>query len=95
MCDNGGITEETPARTGILRGRGQLTKGVDMDNGTREIALDYLRRAHEDMVRSASLRLERMGLARKYGATNQQIADACGVTEAAVRAILIRHGASE
>lgn len=63
-----------------------------MDNGTRGIALDYLRRAHDDMVRAAALRLERMKLARKYGATHQQIADAAGVTESAVRALLARHG---
>jgi len=92
MCDNGGTTKETPATAGTVRGHDRTAKEFDMSNGTRDIALDYLARAHEDMVRAATLRLERMGLARKYGATNQQIAEAAGITESAVRAMLIRHG---
>lgn len=95
-CDNGGTTEETPAPASTGRGHGRLD-GVDMSNVTgidrKTIALEYLHLAHEDMLRAARLRIERMRLARQYGATHQQIADECGVTESAVRALLNRRGA--
>ena len=62
------------------------------DTNRRTIALEYLRMAHVDLVRASRLRVERIKLARQYGATNQQIADECGITEAAVRGLLARHG---
>lgn len=56
------------------------------------LAIDYLKLVAADMRHIASLRVDYMRLARQYGVTNQQIGDALGITEAAVRALLKRHG---
>lgn len=91
-------TEETPASALTDRGRDRLTEGVDVTNATnrtserREIALDYLRRATEDLQTAATQRLYYMGLAREYGCTFLEIANVCGVTDSAVRLALKRAG---
>lgn len=93
-CDNGGTTEQTPAPAETGRGHGRTGKGIDMNNGTekRRIALEYLTRVADDLRRAASLRLVYVQNARTYGATNQDIATALGVSEAAIRALVKRHG---
>ena len=91
----GAITEETPASALTDRGHGELMKGVHMDKSTpskREIALDYLRRVADDLNRAARLRIIYAQNARSHKATNQEIAEALGVTESAVRRMLTRHG---
>jgi len=93
-------TEESPATALTAPGGDRLEKGVDVNqstNGTperREIALDYLRRATEDLQTAAAQRLHYMGLARKYGCTFLEIANVCGVTDSAVRIALKRAGAA-
>jgi DNA-binding NarL/FixJ family response regulator len=59
----------------------------------RLIALDYLTRVADDLRRVATLRLNYIRNARTYGATNQDIATALGISESAVRALLKRHEA--
>lgn len=61
------------------------------DRPTRiEIALDYVTRATTDLDTAARQRLYYWGLARQYGATYRQIADASGLTDAAIRLALQR-----
>jgi DNA-directed RNA polymerase specialized sigma24 family protein len=59
----------------------------------RLIALEYLTRVADDLRRVAALRVNYIRNARTYGATNQDIATALGISESAVRALLKRHGA--
>jgi DNA-binding NarL/FixJ family response regulator len=58
----------------------------------RLIALDYLTRVADDLRRVAALRVSYILNARTYGATNQDIATALGISESAVRALVKRHG---
>ncbi len=94
-----GTTEETPAPAGTGRGRDQLGKGVDVTNRTQvrseqraRIAVDYLKRATNDLETAARQRLAYMRIARRHGLTYQEIAEACGVSDTAVRRLLKRHG---
>ena len=94
-------TEQSPATALTVRGRDQLTEGVDVSDITNasptriEIALDYVRRATETHENAAVQRLYFWGLARQYGATFQQIADAAELTDAAIRIALKRNGGTE
>ncbi|AUM16473.1 MULTISPECIES: sigma factor-like helix-turn-helix DNA-binding protein [Rhodococcus] len=72
---------------------------TDLDNTTTTSTFELRDRALEmlDVLRQRqeSNRLHRvhyMQLARQYGCTHQQIGDALGVSEAAVRAMLKRAG---
>lgn len=91
----GVTTEETPATALTAPGRDRLAEGVDMSDPTesrKAIALDYLNRVADDLARAASLRVQYVFTARRYGATNQEIGDALGITETAVRRMITRHG---
>lgn len=59
-----------------------------INNDRQQIALDYLRRVAADMVKVRQVRAKYAVAARRYGLTNQQIGDALGITEAAVRHIV-------
>ena len=88
-------TEESPASALTDRGRDRLAEGVDMSNATeprKVIALDYLQKVAADLAKTASLRMQYVLIARRYGATNQEIGDALGITETAVRRMVTRHG---
>lgn len=59
------------------------------------IAVDYLERCRAQMERAAANRILYIKLSRKYGLTNQRIADALGITESAVRGLVERHGGDQ
>lgn len=67
---------------------------IDSDPGRADrlkaICLEYLALCREDTERVARARIHYVALARLYGLTHQQIGDALGVTEAAIRAMLAR-----
>lgn len=89
----GVTTEESPATALTAPGRDRLAEGVDMSTISRkEIALEYLTKVADDLTKAASLRMQYILNARRYGATNQQIGDALGITETAVRRMIQRHG---
>lgn len=48
----------------------------------------FLELSRDDLEKAKRARNHYIGLARKYGLTNQDIGDALGITEARVRAIL-------
>lgn len=54
------------------------------------ICLEYLAMTREDAEQVAHTRLHYVKLSRLYGLTNRQIGEALGVTEAAVRAMIVR-----
>lgn len=56
----------------------------------RDLAREFLRRAQDDYQRAKTNRHQLAALARDHGLTNQQIANAYGVTEGAIRAMLKR-----
>lgn len=88
-------TEKSPASALTDRGRDRLAEGVDMSDSTdarKGIALDYLTKVADDLTRAAALRIQYVLNARRYGATNQEIGDALGITETAVRRMVTRHG---
>lgn len=58
----------------------------------RRIAGEYLTRARDDFERAARTRLNYIFNARRYGMTYGEIGTLLGVTEAAVRSMLKRHG---
>ena len=55
-------------------------------------ALEFLAIHREAMAREKRTRLYVVRLAKHYGVTNREIADALGVTEAGVRMMLTRAG---
>jgi len=57
-----------------------------------ELALTYLRLAHQTYRDHYAQRVYFAKLARQYGLTNQQIADAYELTEGAIRKMLQREG---
>jgi predicted ArsR family transcriptional regulator len=94
MCDNrGAIEEETPAPAGTGRGHGRTEKEFDVTNRTRPRGADlaYLTAVAQDLLEVATRRVTLVKLARRQGATNQDIATALGISEGAVRALLKRH----
>lgn len=58
----------------------------------RDLAREFLRRAQDDYERARDTRTQLAALARAHGLTNQQIANAYGVTEGAIRAMIKRTG---
>lgn len=62
---------------------------VPKDDRVR-FAQEFLRLAHENYRTHYAQRVYFARLARQYGLSNQAIADAYGITEAAVRAMLRR-----
>ncbi len=87
-------TEKRPATALTVPARDQLAEGVDMSDSTdtrKAISLDYLHKVAADLTKTASLRVQYVLNARRYGATNQEIGDALGITETAVRRMVIRH----
>lgn len=88
--------EWTPAPAETGRGHGRTSKEFDMDDVTRQdIARDYLTRARADLERAALQRIRYILLGRQYGLTNAAIGECLGITEAAVRTLVARHGAVE
>lgn len=61
----------------------------------RRIAGDYLTRARDDFDRATRTRIEYVLLARKYGLTNADIGALLGISEAAVRGLVKRHGGDQ
>lgn len=57
----------------------------------QRLTLEYLERARQDLETAARSRIRYAQLGRQYGLTNQEIADALQVSEAAVRSLLQRH----
>ena len=86
--------EETPASEATDRGHGRTNKEFDMSQSIdrESILAGYLARNAQDVEKAASQRVYYFKLAREYGFTNQWIADQIGVTEAAVRQMVKRHG---
>lgn len=84
------IPDECVNTAGDLTGtpRQEVAAVVNDIQPRQEIALDYLRRVAADMVKVRQVRAKYAVAARRYGLTNQQIGDALGVTEAAVRHIV-------
>lgn len=58
----------------------------------QDLALTALKTCAEDYSRARQARIQVAQAARRAGLTNQQIADAYGITESAVRGLLKRAG---
>ena len=58
----------------------------------KTLAVEYLARNAADLDKVTAQRIHYVKLARQKGLTHQQIADPLGITEAAVRQMLKRHG---
>lgn len=69
-----------------------------MDNPSqnrKSIALEYLAISKREFEQAARNRIRYMQLARDYGNTHAAIGDALGISESAVRAMLLRHGEAQ
>jgi hypothetical protein len=81
----------TPVIPGLTTSKEWLMTSVPNPTQTRQsIAADYLRLGKEHLERAKTLRLHFVRLARDEGLANKQIGDLLGITEAAVRMMLMR-----
>jgi predicted transcriptional regulator len=61
----------------------------------RRIAGDYLTRVRDDFERALRSRIYYVLLAHKYGMSNVDIGALLGISEAAVRGLIKRHGGDQ